>query len=244
MSLGIYRELILDGVDVVSGFLSTEECTGMRTEVMGCLESIDMETTKEHDAFFFVNNMEKKERPGNLGLLSKPAIVRRGSSGYDIGMVDIFRANELFKSIPVDKMNTVMKNVMKGLGFDRIKTEFSVYHNKGIRKIRGFHRDVPLAPSSKKLFKFFVYLTDVPTIDYGPYCYLRGTHLPDTSLDLSRQIKGEYRDPNEYDFDLDPFICRGSAGTLIMSNQGGMHRGMPQLADKERLALVCKARPL
>ena len=248
MSGGIFRELMVDGVQNMGSIFTEEECTALREEVFDFLGNCTSLNTPgavdEYDNFIYVDNSDERRRAGNLRNLPKPAVVKRGVSGYDIGMIDIFRADEIFESVPMEKMRNMMRNTMAGIGYDRISTECSIYYNKDIKAIRGFHRDVPLPPSPKKLSKFFVYLTDVPTIDYGPYCYLRGTHLVDDSAALARQLQGQYRDPNEYDLDLNPIICRGPAGTLIVSNQAGMHRGMPQLDGKERLALVCKARVL
>jgi hypothetical protein len=55
------------------------------TAVDSLLYNTDLTKTKEHEKFFVVNNSEKKEMNGNLGKLTKPAIVTRGSSKYDKG---------------------------------------------------------------------------------------------------------------------------------------------------------------
>jgi len=59
---------------------------------------------------------------------------------------------------------------------------------------------------------------------------------------LANHLIGNYDDPNEYDCALDPKIFLGKAGTMVISTQDGLHRGLQQQLGRERIVLVCKVR--
>ena len=92
-------------------------------------------------------------------------------------------------------------------------------------------------------FKSFIYLDDVDEGN-GPFAYLRGTqrnHL----MRLRKQIVGNGTGDSPTSFheddvrslmDREDHIC-GSAGTLILADVRGLHRGTPQ-ADRSRSVLV------
>jgi hypothetical protein len=92
-------------------------------------------------------------------------------------------------------------------------------------------------------FKSFVYLDDVDEGN-GPFAYLRGTqrnHL----MRLRKQVVGNAEGESPTSFYADDItsmlgqeerIC-GPAGTLILADVRGLHRGTPQ-ADRSRSVLV------
>ena len=92
-------------------------------------------------------------------------------------------------------------------------------------------------------FKAFVYLDDVDEGN-GPFAYLKGTHR-DHLTRLKKQVVGNppgesatsfYEPEIEPKLDREARIC-GPAGTLILTNVRGLHRGTPQ-ADRSRSVLV------
>ncbi|MGA4604084.1 phytanoyl-CoA dioxygenase family protein [Pseudoalteromonas maricaloris] len=95
----------------------------------------------------------------------------------------------------------------------------------------GWHRDSFLSQ-----FKMIVYLTDVDE-DNGPFQYVNGSNLLRGKLkDASYRDKGDIRNPRYEDeyvrmlvgkkgFDLTTFT--GKAGTAILCDTSGIHRGMP-----------------
>jgi hypothetical protein len=92
-------------------------------------------------------------------------------------------------------------------------------------------------------FKSFVYLDDVDEGN-GPFAYLRGTHR-DHATRLRKQIFGNppgespttfYESDVASKLDREARIC-GPAGTLILTNVRGLHRGTPQV-DRSRSVLV------
>ena len=92
-------------------------------------------------------------------------------------------------------------------------------------------------------FKAFVYLDDVDEGN-GPFAYLRGTHR-DHVARLRKQIVGNPPGESPTSFseeevtpklDREARIC-GPAGTLILTNVRGVHRGTPQV-NRSRSVLV------
>ena len=87
------------------------------------------------------------------------------------------------------------------------------------------------------MLKFFIYLTDVLTEDYGPYCYIPGTHNETHNRRLLDNIK-----PSTWDItDLNTTKFLAKKGTLIVSFQHGIHRGWPQSENHRRVMFVGKA---
>jgi hypothetical protein len=91
-------------------------------------------------------------------------------------------------------------------------------------------------------FKSFLYLDDVDEGN-GPFAYLPGTHKKHLTR-IRKQVVGNERDndtsfyPEEIGMGLESEtrIC-GSAGTLILANVRGLHRGTPQ-EERSRSVLV------
>jgi len=226
----------------VQNWISAKECDDIANKVREIISKYDLLKTAEYDDLIIANHTKQKELTGKLGDYPKPTIVTRGSSGYDLNVTEIFNSQKL---IPVPgEISNFIKNVVKNMGHQDAKIEYSIYVNKGSSQARGFHRDSPMyEKSSKRLYKLFVYMTDVPTIDYGPHAYIPGTHRQEASTRYANQLIGNYTDPNEYDLDLNPKIFTGPKGTMVMTTQAGMHRAMPQTGENERIVLVCKIRP-
>jgi hypothetical protein len=92
-------------------------------------------------------------------------------------------------------------------------------------------------------FKSFIYLDDVDPGN-GPFAYLRGTHRNHFTR-LKKQVlgNGEGQSPTSFfEDDIKPLLERevqicGPAGTLILTNVRGLHRGSPQI-ERSRSVLV------
>ena len=111
------------------------------------------------------------------------------------------------------------------------------YNTRSNDNTRYFHVD-----SFAKEFKAFLYLDDVDTGN-GPFTYLRGSHKRHLKR-LAKQISGNANDaatsfsPGDVGALLgDEVPVCGPAGTLILSDVRGLHRGSPQL-DRSRSVLV------
>ena len=223
-------------------WISKESCEQIAEKTRAILNEYDLFKTAEYDEVIIANHTKQKELQGKLGDYPKPTIVTRGSSGYDLNVTEIFNSQKLI--VVPKEVSFFIKSVVKNMGHSDAKIEYSIYVNKGSSKARGFHRDSPMYEKSKKrLYKLFIYMTDVPNIEYGPHSYIPGTHREEASKRYANQLIGNYTDPNEYDLDLDPKIFTGPKGTMVMTTQAGMHRAMSQIGEKERIVLVCKIRP-
>lgn len=89
-------------------------------------------------------------------------------------------------------------------------------------------------------YKAFLYLSDVRTMADGPYAYVPGSHRrPDLLRREARLncLKGRSEtDSFAFDGYEIPFLVE--KGTLIISCQSGVHRGMPQQPGASRTVLV------
>lgn len=107
----------------------------------------------------------------------------------------------------------------------------------------GWHRDSPHTPQ----FKALIYLTDVNK-DNGPFEYIAGSQKSSRSIiDL---IKG-YARPNQYRFTNSEIkgikntvtlskVFTGKAGTLVIFDSKGVHRGVPiEAGERYAITLYC-----
>lgn len=101
----------------------------------------------------------------------------------------------------------------------------------------GWHRDSPFSHQ----FKFIIYLTDVDK-ENGPFQYISGTHKEKNIFKYSKKTGISL---NKYRFTEDQIEaiiannpeCKietilGKAGTLMVADVKGIHRGMPILAGE------------
>lgn len=162
----------------------------------------------------------------------------------DVGMLDLFNINkmlnedtntrifellsdDLIKKISSIKIDDVSKNL-----------SLNAYINEGIVKTRGFHVD-----AFYPVIKGMTYLTDVNSLNDGPYCYVIGSHKENPLIEENKKISylysREYTDTPLVDLkNITPIF--GEAGTLIFSDQAGHHRGFPQAPNNKRAVLVAK----
>ncbi len=104
----------------------------------------------------------------------------------------------------------------------------------------GWHRDSVGA----RQFKAILYLSDVDR-EHGPFQYLRGSHRPTsrvrTALELGTRFDSNRFDTGEFDDYFaghpDLVTVTASAGTLLLADTTGLHRGAP-LTSGTRHALT------
>jgi len=112
-----------------------------------------------------------------------------------------------------------------------------VYKENNLASGSGWHRDSPFAHQ----FKFILYLNDV-NLENGPFQYIKGSHK---ERDIFRYSKisgvplSAYRIENSImDKLIDEYFKQrlltitGKAGTLLIADVKGLHRGMPLLAGE------------
>ena len=159
--------------------------------------------------------------------------------GQDSGMIDIFNADKWCHSIgeilrPYFK-NKLFTEVMKGKNYSPKAKNLNIYLNNGVTNTRGFHVD-----SYAKQLKGFIYLEDCLELDCGPYTYVKESHIDSSFVKINKKISSVL--PNETET---PIVLRNNIvpalakkGTLVISDQGGSHRGFPQTKGFQRTVAV------
>jgi hypothetical protein len=162
--------------------------------------------------------------------------------GDDKGFLDIFNAENKYKDT-LKKLNRAMKTS----GFlSLIKTAFpetrqrstNVYVTEGQESTRGYHIDC-----LHTKIKIFVYLTDVD-IKHGPYSYIRKSHNSSVRQ-FNMAVNKLFNKKNTKMTVYNPFlkeVFTGRKGDVIISMQNGIHRGIPQMKESERMMLALSFR--
>lgn len=175
-----------------------------------------------------------------LAKYKKPVVCVR--QGQDQGMLDVFNYDNIPK---IKEFN--LKKYFNESGLSDIINNFNnkelslsninMYINKGITQTRGFHMD-----DLSNTLKAFVYLSDVDSLGDGPYCFCKGTHLPGAFRKTNQALS--LKAPNRRESPLVPMSSiipvLAKSGSLVVSDQTGIHRGIPQNDSAERLLLVAR----
>mgnify|MGYP003111425647 FL=1 len=217
-----------NGVFTMEDFFDDKLCGSISDKVMDLVDNkIDKKVTKEYDDYWVLDPTDRNRGSNWMDAQSKPVINLRGNHGdvtYDTGFCDIFNPNILFKELDKLKNHEFFKNISRMYNKNPNHNYCNIYYNNGITDTRNWHKDAPM-------IKFFVYLTDVSSEEYGPYCYLPKSHLGDY----------EIKELENYQHNKDDIIkFTAPKGTLIGSYQHGFHRGLPQIGGKKRVLFVYK----
>lgn len=174
---------------------------------------------------------------------SKPIVNIRGNAGSDTGMMDMFNIQSITQLKADDGFRQLYELFTSGLAYQVIRSISSftfsnvqMYENESVTDTRGFHIDNIFGT-----YKVFVYLTDVTSKDEGPYCYIPGSHrLPYLHrLELRQTEKSGIRPRDMLSSEYLPYIrFIAPRGTIIISNQTGIHRGYPQVDGASRRVIV------
>ena len=100
---------------------------------------------------------------------------------------------------------------------------------------RGLHVD-----NLHRYYKAFLYLSDVRTAGDGPYAYVPGTHRrPDLLRREARlnSLIGRH-EADSFAFEGMEIPILAPKGSIILSCQSGVHRGLPQTWGASRTVLV------
>ena len=129
--------------------------------------------------------------------------------------------NDFFKNLARDYLNT--KKFTFGAQFfvsnsnDKLDINFEKLTVKSAQK---YHFDVDF----KKSFKFFIYLSDVLSVDYGAHIYIPKTHKFKM---LKNMISARFEDhdiENSYDQKI---VLLGKSGSCFITDNYGIHKGTP-----------------
>ena len=160
-------------------------------------------------------------------------------SNQDQGMVDIFNINLAYPALGklFDYEKKVFLNKLISENYQSDLNNLNLYINEDITKTRGFHVD-----NHFHQFKAFIYLTDCLDLNDGPYTYVKKSHTNEIykkfNTNASRMLKNNTESPFLITENITPLLSE--KGTLIVSNQTGIHRGFPQSKGHSRIVLVKK----
>lgn len=224
------RTLSEDGIVVVEDYLDPGTCDEVREAVEGRLEADDLAAARPEDNF------------GDHAARDEPVLKRR-SGERDDGMLDIFNMDLVVDELREFKEDPFVGDIVDGATGQRYTPDtVNVYVNRSVTNTRDYHADTY---SGK--FKSFVYLTDVPDRSYGPFAYIRGSHETSDLTRKASQLVNRVRDAPSTDAvfydESDAVVCTAPKGTLIIANQAGYHRGIPQEQGKERMLATTSYTP-
>jgi len=206
------EELDKNGILIFQDLFPDNIISRIDNDLLKIIDDIDRSRTYDSDQYIVIDPSQSSQW-GFLKCQSnpKPVIKVRGAAAYDQGMLDIFNAQKLLDLKDI-LSNSDLLSIISSIN-KKIKN-VNCYCNHSVTTTRDYHRD----SKGGKQFKAFIYLTDVLDESYGPYSYIKGTHLETTN-------EGE------------TIHCIANKGSLIISNQSGIHRGIPQAEGRSRRLL-------
>jgi hypothetical protein len=232
-----------EGIVIVPGYLDAASLQAPLEAISARLEAVDDvialgETCEEPD--LLVQGYEVRLNSyAALAEYDRPVVTVR--QGADAGMVDVFNVDRLAgegaSDVRAPFENTQLLKLLQHHGEGLTPANLNMYLNRGITATRGFHVD-----NFETNLKGFVYLSNVSSLNSGPYCYVTGSHRDDAWRQANRAISTHCAAPTEAPL-VDPgrvVPVLAPAGSLVISDQSGVHRGMPQAPDAERRVLVMR----
>jgi hypothetical protein len=205
-----------NGFAVVEGFWPRERALEMRDRLEAYLEPAE---SKDFDSGAYIRFWDNRS--------------------YDEGVRRLYHVEREVPELAAFRNDPFVFNVVNAYyGYPFYSGLLMYQHNtRSNANTRYYHVDV-----FTKEFKAFLYLDDVDAGN-GPFTYLRGTHKSHFRR-LKKQIfwNGDDASTSFSNEDLGPTLERevqvtGPAGTLILADVRGFHRGSPQL-ERTRSALV------
>jgi len=172
-------------------------------------------------------------------------VITRGEP--DEGMLDIRNADAVIPELEDFLYDEYLQRLVDSVTEIEYKPEMRVYINESVTHTRNYHADNCVSnPFGGGKFKSFVYLTDVPDDSYGPYSFIKGSHRDITKRFLNMYlniIRGERYNEMNFFYKKDAETFHAERGDVVMSNQVGVHRGIPQEEGKKRIVLVITYMP-
>ncbi|HWY38833.1 MAG TPA: hypothetical protein VNY73_09760, partial [Bacteroidia bacterium] len=211
------KELIETGYVSFADFLTRKECEDLYDQIIAFSQKYKETTTLDNGTLIHFRGNKSEADP-------------------DKGMIDIYNVDRVVGlNLDYEKIEKIIKPTTT---CDLYTTSVHAYINRGVEGTRVFHVD----NFQPVVYKAFIYLTDVDDTSYGPYAFINKTHRFSLQVyyNLFRNLfLKKYRSPDMPIYKKNrEIIGTGKKGTIIISNQNGIHRGYPQEKGKERVALV------
>lgn len=205
------EKLNQDGVVVIPNYYTSDYCDSLRSR----FEQI------------ITNNPENIDFDNGAYLIHN----RLNNSKTDRGVSRLYHANRLLPELNDHKKDSLIHKLISAYaGRPMYSKNLWYQYNEASKKTRYFHVDMFAFRSQ---IKSIVYLQDT-TIEDGPFCYIKGSHRN------SELIKTKFystnppgQDTGYTSDDLQSVIdqvtpIEAKAGSLILADVGGAHRGLPQ----------------
>lgn len=205
-------------------------------EKISAFVSSEKSFEEKKDILYQQENFKIKQHSELIDYSKAVANVRQAQ---DKGMIDIFNIDKWYPSIgnilrPYFN-NKIIKETINEANSSLKTKNLNLYVSNGVTKTRGFHVD-----GYQKELKGFIYLEDCHDLKYGPYTYVKESHLDIASQKINKQISSSLPNSTETPFILLHNIVPALAkkGALVISDQKGSHRGFPQTKGYQRTVAV------
>jgi ectoine hydroxylase-related dioxygenase (phytanoyl-CoA dioxygenase family) len=208
-----------DGILVIENYLDAATCDALRMDIEQLGAAHPKTETLENGTRFNHRNQEDE-------------------SAADHGMLDIFYIENTLAEVAAIDQQPLVKILESACRQEVVRLRSNAYVNKGVKNTRAFHID----NTQPVIYKAFIYLTDVPDAAHGAYAFVKKSHRfsPYIYWNIFRNlfVKSNQSTDIPIYHKRNVVVCTGKRGTLILSNQNAIHRGMAQEAGKKRVALV------
>ena len=232
------REILLKhGIVVFPGVVSRGLCETAGASIDRLIQERarpGVECEETEDVLFQIGAAKLK---GYYQLSNYGKTVVTVRQGQDQGMIDIFNCDFALRESLGPIRHVFEDEFVRKLVGSLAPANLNAYVNEGIAKTRGFHVD-----SYGEHMKAFIYLTDVLSLADGPYTYVLDSHRPSPFQRFNRAIASQLAPATETPLvDLRKILpVLAPAGSLVVSDQSGAHRGFPQHPERKRKVAVMK----
>ena len=218
-----------EGVVVIPDFLPPEECDRLADSARNVVNAISPQE------FAAGTGQDVARLPAGTEVM-----IRRGTSAHmnpntDVGLIHVRHVDKVVSEFSKLRDAKLPQRIMGEVTHKTITPLYcDIYINQSVTSTRVYHYDSPY------LFKSLLYLTDVPSEDEGPYSYLKGTHrfaIHRYKFMIRNLVRGYHLTEMGTPSSTRTLNVFGTKGTLIISDQFGFHRGLPQKLGRSRI--VC-----
>lgn len=204
-----------DGICVIENYWSPEKCNNLKIQLTGYISE---ESDRDYDNGAYVRcNKNKKEKDG--------------------GVTRIYHVDKLMPTLQDFKCDPMIIRLASAYYGVPMYSSFIAFQHNAVSPIetREYHVDW-----WDKEFKAFIYLEDVE-LNNGPFSYLIGSNKAYyTRYKKMLSSSVQHSETSFFQRDLGKWIKKersivGKAGTLILADVVGFHRGLPQINAERTL---------
>lgn len=219
------RTLVREGVVMIPQFIDADQCHEWSQRILDLSARFDRTTLTDEQTLIEFRGAHNKDR-AYVG----------GHKAIDQNMIDVHDVDRPFPDLAMVRDAPIIAQIIQAASRIQLAAaSLHAYINQSTTQTRGFHLD-----STSPQFKAFVYLTDVIEPEHGPYAFVPRSHrftaakyryiMRNWRHGLIKTEMGAIHGHSE-------LTALGGKGTLIISNQNGFHRGLPQAPGRVRVLL-------